>query len=247
MLVSPRLKPHKTRVYLNAQALKNNKVIPGRQQSGSVIDITVYTDPLCCWSWGAAPHWEQLRQHLATLAKWSFRMGGLLPSWKEFLDEVQSVTRPAQMGPVWMHASQLINRPINTRLWHLDPPASSYPACVAVKAAGFQSEAMGSAYFALAQRACMQEGRNIAKPEVLLELAEELASGYSSFDCFRFEKEYRGDEAMDAFREDLLQTQYYRITRLPTLVVHRGAGHGLVLSGFKPFEELARVVDKGFI
>ena len=96
-------------------------------------------------------------------------MGGLLPSWDNFSDDVHSVTRPAQMGPVWMHAAQLVNRPISTRIWHGDPPSSSYPACVAVKAAGLQSPEWGRKYFEYAQEAVMTEGKNIARPPVLLE------------------------------------------------------------------------------
>ncbi len=113
------------------------------EQADQEIEVTIYTDPLCCWSWAFEPQLQQLKSALTGKASWHYRMGGLIPSWKNFHDEVNSVTRPVQLGPVWMHAGQIANMPINHLVWMKDPPASSYPARIDVKCAQLQAAALG--------------------------------------------------------------------------------------------------------
>lgn len=84
-------------------------------------------------------------------------MGGLIPSWTNFHDEVNAVTRPVQMGPVWMHAGQVANRPIHHLLWMKNPPSSSYPACIAVKSAQLQSGGHGESLLQRLREAAMVE------------------------------------------------------------------------------------------
>ena len=210
-------------------------------EAGS-LDFTIYTDPLCCWSWGAIMHWEQLIERLGSSATWALRMGGLIPSWQNFTDEVHSVTRPAQMGPVWMHAAQLVHRAINTSIWHTDPPASSYPACIAVKAAQLQSPEMGWEYFKLLQNAAMADARNIAKANVLLSLSAQLAALHESFDPVQFELDYNSEAAMHSFRKDLTDAQHDRVKRLPTMVIRKSTGEQMSLAGFRTYDEVMRLL-----
>jgi predicted DsbA family dithiol-disulfide isomerase len=70
-----------------------------------------------------------------------------------------------------MHARHFSGVYIDDRIWITDPPASSFPACIAVKSAELQGAACGSQYLALARRAVMVDNKNIARLEVLLELA----------------------------------------------------------------------------
>jgi putative protein-disulfide isomerase len=213
------------------------------QQAGS-FDVTIYTDPLCCWSWGAITHWERMIERLGETATWQLRMGGLIPSWQNFTDEVHSVTRPAQMGPVWMHAAQLVHRPINTRIWHTDPPSSSYPACVAVKAAQMQSPEMGWEYFKLLQHAVMTKARNVAKANVLLSLSAQLAASHDCFDPAQFELDYNSEAAMNAFRKDLQDAQYNRVKRLPTMIIRKSNGEQMLLAGFRTYDDMLQLLKQ---
>ena len=137
------------------------------------VDITFYTDPLCCWSWALEPQWRELRYEFEGNIRWRYCMGGMLPSWKNFHDEVNSVSRPVQMGPVWMHASQISGMPMDTRIWMEDAPASSYPACIAFKGAELQVAAVAELYLRLVREAIMLDGKNIAKQNVLIDIAEQ--------------------------------------------------------------------------
>src|SRR5215217_1274269 len=113
------------------------------------VAIVYYTDPLCCWSWGFEPQWRKLRYQFQGRLKWRYYMSGLLPEWNRYTDSLNSVSRPAQMGPIWMEAAHISGMPIENRIWIENPPSSSYLACVAVKCAALQSPALEEMYLRL--------------------------------------------------------------------------------------------------
>jgi putative protein-disulfide isomerase len=211
-------------------------------EAGRELDITVYTDPLCCWSWAFQPQLEAVQQKLATTARWKFRMGGLIPSWKNFHDEVNSVTRPVQMGPVWMHAGQVANMPIHHQIWMQDPPSSSYPACIGVKCAQLQSEDIGLTYLKLLRKACMGQGKNIADQAILFEVAEQLPALHNEFDLEAFISDYHNDIGLEAFRVDMAEVTKYRINRFPTLIVRSSDGRAIMIAGYRHSDEVLKAI-----
>src|SRR5690606_17166903 len=101
---------------------------------------------------------------------WRYRMGGLLPSWNNFNDPMNDVSRPIQMGPIWADVKHRSGMPINNMVWINDPPDSSYPACIAVKCASLQSPDAAEAYLRKTREAVMVDGKNISKQNVLLDI-----------------------------------------------------------------------------
>ncbi len=211
------------------------------EQADQDIEIVVYTDPLCCWSWAFETQLYQLQAALQPRVLFRFCMGGMLPSWSNFRDEANFVTRPLQMGPVWMHAGQLANRPINHAIWMKDPPASSYPACIAVKAAQLQSNTHGLAYLQMLRQACMTNGENIAKQTVLEAVAAKLAASDTQFNLAKFKADLTNENGLHAFRKDMDEVQKYQVTRFPTLVV-RASGKAILIAGYRPFTEVTSAI-----
>lgn len=107
--------------------------VENHQNKADRVEITFYTDPLCCWSWAFEPQWRKLQYQFRDEIVFRYIMTGMLPSWKNYSDPFYSVSRPQQMGPVWLEASSSSGMIINSKIWVNDPPASSYPACIAVK------------------------------------------------------------------------------------------------------------------
>src|SRR6478609_7542743 len=112
-----------------------------QEKEEAVLQIVYYTDPLCCWSWAFEPQWRRLRYELGNQMRFRYCMGGLLADWEKYNDPMNAVSRPSQMGPLWFEAKYISGMPIREHIWHKDPPASSYPACIAVKCAALQSAA----------------------------------------------------------------------------------------------------------
>jgi predicted DsbA family dithiol-disulfide isomerase len=206
------------------------------------IRIDYYTDPLCCWSWALEPVWQSIRHRHGDRVVRQCILGGMLASWREYHDPVNDIQRPAQMAPLWHFAGQTAGVRIDPTLWHTDPPASSFPASVAVKAAALQDAELGDAYLALAREAVMARRLNIARPAVLLQLADDLRTQRpTDFDAERFRRDLVGAEALDAFREDLQHARVRGIGRFPTMVV-RGPGGTRGLTGYQSADALERVI-----
>jgi predicted DsbA family dithiol-disulfide isomerase len=200
------------------------------------VAVTYYTDPLCCWSWALEPQWRRFRFEYQDHVSWRYCMGGLLPGWKQFADPVHAVSRPAQMGPLWMEAAHLSGMPIQNKIWSLNPPASSYPACMAVKCAEEQSFPAGEAYLRLLREAVMIRGKNISSGTILFELAEELAVQQPSvFNVQQFRSAMESEVGLETFRADLNEVQTKNIKRFPALVFRRQGHQPLLLLGYRPY------------
>ena len=230
-------------------------MVPGQRQPGAEnnqdhttskadgIDITYYTDPLCCWSWGFEPQWRKLLFEYGDKISYRYCMGGLLPGWNSFHDPVNSVSKPIQMGPVWMHAAQLSGMPIQHNIWIKDPPASSYPACIAVKCAFLQSFEAGDRYLRLVREEVMLKGNNIAKQEILVKLAKLLNNNIPSFNVEMFQKDLQNDRGLEAFKEDMQQVRYHNINRFPTLIIRRPHQPSMMITGHRPYVVLTEALN----
>lgn len=209
------------------------------QNHDSVVEATYFTDPLCSWSWALEPERRRVAAEFGAAIHWRTVMGGMISDWLSYSDPLNAVSRPAQMGPQWLHVKQLTGAPIDERIWAEDPPSSSYPACLAVKAAQLQGKAAGDAYLDHLWSAVMRERRNVSRTEVLLELADELAAGgVVPFDAGLFRTDLDSEEAREAFREDLKETRYREVGRFPTLILHARGGRGILLAGYRPYDVL---------
>lgn len=208
------------------------------------LNMVYYTDPLCCWSWAFEKAWQQLKQNYSMNVRYC--MGGLLSDWNNYNDQLNSVSKPIQMGPVWMQAGQLSGTPVNDKIWYTDPPASSYPACVAVKCAARQSQEAEELYLYQLRKAVMIDGKNIARKEVLLEAAASVAENSPGLlDIPLFEKELACPAVIHSFKEDLQETSYQHITRFPTLMIRRPGKKGLLaVTGNRPYDAIAGLLDR---
>ncbi|MER2999205.1 DsbA family protein [Pontibacter populi] len=214
-----------------------------KTEAGSV-EIVYYTDPLCCWSWAMEPQWRRLRFEYRGKIKWRYCMGGLIANWNSFNDPMNSISRPLQMGPLWMEAKYISGMPIQDRVWYDNPPASSYPACIAVKAAELQSPIASENYLRRVREAVMLHGKNISERDVLLQVAGELAEELPDLlDVSAFERELGGEEARQAFKQDLMQVRLHAISRFPTLTIKRvGEEQGVMVVGYRTYEALQQAL-----
>jgi putative protein-disulfide isomerase len=223
------------------QQVRNNIETKGQ---ADLIEITYYTDPLCCWSWAFEPQWQKLLSVFKQNITWRYCMGGLLPNWNNYHDAVNSINKPMQMAPMWMHASKLTGVDINYNVWAKDPPASSYPACIAVKCAALQSADAGEKYLFLLREACMTKGKNIAKQSVLFETALLLEKENEfQFDIELFKQNFFSAEGREAFRKDLQEVKYYGINRFPALVIKNQSGNAKLLTGYNTYDTIAQILN----
>jgi predicted DsbA family dithiol-disulfide isomerase len=149
--------------------------------------LEYFTDPLCCWSWGLEPQLHKLRYLFKNRLQINYVMGGLLRDWEHFSDQLNSINKPSQMGPLWVEAKHLSGQPIDEHLWINNPVDTSYPACMAVKVAEDQSFIAGEAMLRELIEAVMIHNKNIGDTDVIMEIAEDLDKksilDYNNFVC----------------------------------------------------------------
>lgn len=208
--------------------------------------VEYFTDPLCCWSWGMEPQMRKLRYLLKERLKITYVMGGLIRDWQHFSDGMNNINRPSQLGPLWMEAKQRSGQPIEESIWIFDPVDTSYPACLAVKAAAKQSPVAEEAMLRKLREAVMMHKINIGEVDALLKLAKELKQK-QILNFEEFEKSLFSEEASKMFREDLELTKIRGVSRFPTMLVSFG-GKTVQITGYRPFDVLLdtfKLLDPG--
>jgi predicted DsbA family dithiol-disulfide isomerase len=218
---------------------KINKADPVQED----IFISYFTDPLCAWSWAFETEWQKLKTIFGDRLHVTYHMGGLIPDWRTFSDSVNAVTRPLQMGPVWMHIAELTNVKLNHIIWMRDPPSSSYPSCIAFKCAEHQSRQAAELYLGLLREAAMLFGQNISKTDILMSLAANPVLELVGFNKMKFKKDLFNGKGLESFRRDLALTQTKRITRFPALVIRRKNKSSLLVSGYKKADEILNIIQ----
>ncbi|HEY9877451.1 MAG TPA: DsbA family protein [Leptolyngbyaceae cyanobacterium] len=229
--------PTSTELLVSQSPSQPEEILPS---SSPRVQITYYTDPLCSWSWGLEPQWRRLRYEFGSQIGWRYAMGGLLPDWQKFSDPINDISRPGQMAPQWIQIRQLVGMPTDEGIWREDPPASSYPACIAVKAAERQGSLAAEAYLRRLREAVMLERLNIARREILLDLAAEVSemAPTLSFNPQQFQADLDHPASLEAFREDVKESRYLGISRFPALVFRGGSGKALLIVGYRPYPVL---------
>ena len=198
--------------------------------------VEYFTDPVCCWSWGMEPQMRKLRYLMQDRLHIKYVMGGLIRDWNRFSDQMNDISRPAQMGPVWMESKYKTGQPVEEFLWIKDPVGTTYPACMAVKAAEAQSSIAGEAMLRELREAVMMNQQNVEKDEVILEIAKRLAKK-KILDFSAFEGTWLSQESSDLFKKDLEETKLKGVTRFPTLLISNGE-RTIQITGYRPFNVL---------
>jgi protein-disulfide isomerase-like protein with CxxC motif len=213
----------------------------------AMVTVSYHTDPACPWSWAAEPAIRKLTVEFGEGLEWRFAMAGLAR-------EVAPDTRPA-LVEAWLRVSDVTGAPLDPLLWAEGPLSTTYPSCMAVKAAVEQAKDGGYRYLRRLREAIMCERRKLDGAEALVEQAH--AAG---LDVERFRLSLRSHAITEAFGADLEATEALageaqdpagRSSRgrggvpLPTAVFN-GAGERRLVSGAAPYDELrAAAVDCG--
>lgn len=152
-----------------------------------VVQARYYTDPLCPWSWALEPARQKLQRDLGSSLRISYVMGGM----REELQDARQVALQA------LEAAAASGMPVDVRLWLRDPPRSSHPACLAVKAAAEQGDP--GPYLRRLREASLCRQRKLEGAEELI--AE--ARAIPSLDLDRFKLDISSNAVLESFGADL--------------------------------------------
>jgi Thioredoxin len=98
----------------------------------------------------------------------------------------------------WLNHAAEAGMPVDPRLWESDAPQSSYPACIAAKAAAEQGTAAGERYLRALREGFMCHRRKLDGPGALMEEARRVG-----LDLKRFRIDLESNAILEAFGADL--------------------------------------------
>jgi putative protein-disulfide isomerase len=161
-----------------------------------MVNVAYHTDPVCPWSWAFEPTVRKLMVDFEDGLDWTFVMGGLGRSL------AREAAARAGMIEQWLRVSAETQAPLDPLLWADGPITSTYPACMAVKAAAEQADDRGYRYLRRVRESLMCDRRKLDQAEALIE--ESRAAG---LDVERFRIDLRSHAITEAFATDLERTE----------------------------------------
>lgn len=212
-----------------------------------------YSDPACPWSWAAEPTLRRLMWEFADQLEFAWVMGGLARSYgSDYRDSQAGIgSGPdcfADLMGHWLEVADRSGMPLDPRFWADRPISSTYPACLAVKAACEQGSETGYRYLRRLREGLMYEGKRLDHAEALV-----AAAGEAGLDVPRFEIDLHSAAITEAFGADLeevrdipdaareadqvSETEGTERLTFPSLVFlgEDGERHGVF--GYRPYED----------
>jgi putative protein-disulfide isomerase len=172
-------------------------------------EVVYVTDPACPWSWAWEPVRHRLEREFGASLRITFAMGGLARDFG-----------PAEaLVAEWLDAGDRSGMPVDPRLWWEGPPASSFPGCLAVKAAAEQGLAAPLLRRLRVGLLCAR--RKLDTTEALVEEARAV----EGLDVARFRIDLASNATVEAFGADLERAGDDR-ARMPVLRFDGGPSLG---------------------
>ena len=156
---------------------------------------------------------------------WTYVMGG-------YARDFEGVY-PGVMGH-WLDIADRSGMPLDPRIWVEGAIASTYPACMAVKAASEQAGDRGYAYLRALREGLMCRRRKLDTTEALVEEARG-----AGLDVERFRLDLASNAIVEAFGNDLEATRNPpegEPIELPTIVFTGEDGERRFVAGVQPYD-----------
>lgn len=209
------------------------------------IRVIWYTDPHNIWCWGFEPTIRRLEFLYPETVLIETRQGGLFEDFSPVREQWARMS-----GGRWKDSVRAFFEAVSSQ--HRMPMAadamtdssddfnSTWPACIAAKAADLQGRDQGWRYLRHLREAWCLEGRGIHRRDVQTDVAKE-----TGLDVDAFVQALDDGTANDAFQRDRDECQTLGISGFPTFVIRRDDETRQV-DGWRPwdaFEEIVREVD----
>jgi putative protein-disulfide isomerase len=156
------------------------------------VRLRYHTDPACSASWAAEPRLRRLIVEFGAEVEITYVMGGLA---REFTDLPGLVMR-------WLDDAAGSGMPVDPRIWGNGAPRSSYPACIAFRAAAEQGAGAAERYLRALREGFMCRRRKLDAPEALVEEARR-----TGLDARRFRIDLESNATLEAFGADLEESR----------------------------------------
>jgi len=167
------------------------------------VEVRNQTDPACSWSWGGEPQLRKLMWEFEGELDFVWVMGGLAreygPGYRDYQGRIGSGADCfTDLGAQWLDVAAETGMPFDPRIWVQNPIRSTYPACMAVKAASEQGSEAGYRYLRRLREGLMAERRRLDHAAAFVAEA-----GPAGLDVERFHIDLESNAITEMFAADL--------------------------------------------
>ena len=156
------------------------------------VTVRYFSDPACPETWAYEPARRRLAAEYAGSLAWRHVMGGL----------AREIHEPERRVVGWLRFAERSGMPFDPLLWVEGPIASTYPACMAVKAAAEQGDDAAERLLRGLREGLMCFRRRLDTTEALVEEARR-----AGLDAERFRIDLESNATLEAFARDLEETR----------------------------------------
>ena len=110
-----------------------------------LVEVIHYADPWCWWSWGLEPVISRLKEVYGDQIKVLYKMGGVTDYINEWRSEYQ-VSEDEALRAWVSESSELTGMPADKDYYLKSKMKSTWPACIAFKAAQLQGEELAEKF-----------------------------------------------------------------------------------------------------
>jgi putative protein-disulfide isomerase len=199
------------------------------------MNLIYVADPMCSWCYGFGKTMTALLADPRDAAplQLALMMGGLRP----YTTEPLATGRADELLGHWAHVQQATGMPFtpapHTAMHRPGFVYDTEPASRATVAVRTHWPQHVWHYFKRVQHAFYAEGRDVAQPEVLADIAEEQGLPRGNFATA-----FASEAAREATRQDFAQAQAWGIRGFPALVAEAAGQLHLVTQGYLPEDAL---------
>ena len=212
------------------------------------IILTTFTDPMMGLSYEQEPVYEKLAAHFGDRLVFHYVMSGLVRDVSDFMLPEEKAL-PAEEGirlynqrlaQIYKGEEAIGGLPINMDGFHLFDAdhRSSYPLCMAYKAAELCCPEKALAFLLKLRRTTIVETRQTTRPDELIAVAAD-----AGLDPEQFRMCFEDGRAAEAFQKDLELTRSLGIRQLPTVLIE-GREKSLLVSGMASYDTFISLIDK---
>jgi predicted DsbA family dithiol-disulfide isomerase len=191
----------------------------------SALEIVVYQDVFCAWCYVAEARLEPLRRELGDAVQWN---------WRPYALRIQETALSERERAAWSAEIRRARRePEGARLTEAlwtgeDAPRSSLLPLVALEAARVQGQDAFHAFLGTVRRAALEQAVNVARPDVLFEIA-----GALRLDMNRFSAAFQSPETRRLVAAEYRMAVERGVRGAPALVL----GNRWMICGLRELSE----------
>ncbi len=143
------------------------------EKGHAAIEVVHFADPWCWWSWGLEPIIQRLEAVYGDQIHVSYRMGGVADHISDWRKQYNVETDDALRA--WItESSSMTGLPASPECYLSTRVKSTWPACIAVKAAQLQGEEIGERFYRRLMEGIMLSDKNGSEENVYTKVADDV-------------------------------------------------------------------------